>query len=71
MVTFSSKKEAFNQLLDYAKEFVSAGGEGIIVRSKFLFHYSQFKTKVGKYVRENHVNTDEHWSHKELIQNNI
>lgn len=36
--------------------------EGIVVRSAGMFHNDDFKDNILKYVRENHVKTDEHWS---------
>lgn len=69
--TFSTEIEAKETLTEYARETIDNGGEGIVVRSKFPYHYGQFGRKVGKYVREGHVTTDEHWSHRETILNNI
>ena len=36
--------------------------EGFVVRNSASFLYSEFKLNVGKYVRANHVTTDEHWT---------
>lgn len=36
--------------------------EGFVVRNAAAFPYEEFKNNVGKYVRENHVQTDEHWT---------
>lgn len=36
--------------------------EGFVVRNAGPFPYSEFKNNVGKYVRKNHVQTDEHWT---------
>ncbi len=69
--TFTDEREAINKLIEYAREVIKNGGEGIVVRSKFPYHYGQFSTKLGKYVRENHVKTDEHWSDKKTVVNNI
>lgn len=35
--------------------------EGVVVRNYLKFKYSDFDKNVVKYVRENHVQTDEHW----------
>jgi hypothetical protein len=35
--------------------------EGVVVRNSLKFKYSDFDKNVVKYVRENHVQTDEHW----------
>jgi hypothetical protein len=36
--------------------------EGFVVRSSWMFNYSDFDNNVFKYVRPNHVQTDEHWT---------
>jgi len=36
--------------------------EGFVFRNKNRFHVNDFSTNVLKYVRKNHVQTDEHWS---------
>lgn len=43
--------------------------EGFVVRSRYPFHYGQFPQRLGKYVREDHVTTDEHWSHQQITEN--
>lgn len=35
--------------------------EGFVVRHQSSFHYDSFKNCVGKWVRKNHVTSDEHW----------
>ncbi|MFC4440096.1 MULTISPECIES: RNA ligase family protein [Natrialbaceae] len=69
--TFETKAEARRELIKYARDVIDNGGEGIVVRTKFPIHYGQFGNRLGKYVRENHVKTDEHWSHQEVIENNV
>lgn len=69
--TFDTESEARRTLIQYARDVIDEGGEGIVVRSKFPFHYGQFGRRLGKYVRENHVTSDEHWSHREVVENNI
>lgn len=36
--------------------------EGFVVRNANSFPYAEFSKNVGKYVRANHVQTDEHWT---------
>ena len=36
--------------------------EGYVVRLACAFNQTEFSTSVAKYVRENHVKTDEHWT---------
>lgn len=42
-------------------EIDSEKQEGYVVRTARGFHYDQFDRHVAKYVRKNHVQTDEHW----------
>lgn len=69
--TFEKPSTARRTLIKYARDVIDNGGEGIVVRSKFPFHYGQFGQRLGKYVRENHVTTDEHWSHRDVVVNNL
>lgn len=53
-----------------AKETVAQGHEGIVVRSKYPYHYDQFAQRLGKYVRDGHVDPDaEHWKHRKNKRN--
>jgi hypothetical protein len=45
--------------------------EGLVVRDAEAFHYSDFGTSVAKWVRADHVQTDEHWTSKPIIPNKI
>lgn len=45
--------------------------EGYVVRTENSFHYSDSDNNIAKYVRKNHVQTDEHWMHSELIPNKL
>ena len=36
--------------------------EGFVVRNVDSFAYEDFSKNVAKYVRKNHVQTDEHWT---------
>lgn len=59
-------------VLSTAERIVDNGGEGIIVRSKFPFHYGQFGQRLGKYVRPNHVDGDaDHWKYTEQVPNRL
>lgn len=70
--TFETEQQARRKLTQYAHDIIDRGGEGIVVRSKFPYHYGQFPNRLGKYVRENHVkDTDTHWSKRKLIENVI
>lgn len=45
--------------------------EGYVVRVADEFHYKDFKNCTGKYVRSNHVTTDEHWLNKSVTPNKL
>lgn len=53
-----------------ATDTVAAGGEGIVVRVADMFETSEFSQNVAKYVRANHVTTNEHWT-KNWIPNTL
>jgi len=46
-------------------------GEGFVIRLAGKFRYEDFSKSVAKFVRENHVQTDEHWMNKEIVKNRI
>ena len=45
--------------------------EGFVVRNVEQFHYDNFKQNIAKWVRSNHVQTDEHWMYRNIIPNKI
>ena len=45
--------------------------EGFVVRVTRKFNYSEHKKVVAKYVRQNHVQTDQHWIHKPIEINGL
>lgn len=45
--------------------------EGYVIRNADGFKYEDFASNVAKYVRANHVQTDSHWMHSELIKNQL
>ena len=45
--------------------------EGFVVRVKDRFNYNEFKTHCNKFVRKNHVTTDDHWMHQKIIMNEL
>lgn len=61
---YNSKK-----VIDIAEEIVKRGGEGIVVRNVSSFKYEEFSHNIAKYVRENHVQTDEHWCFGKIERN--
>ena len=53
------------------ESLVAQGKEGFVMRDIKAFPYSQFDKKVAKYVRANHVTTNKHWAHQEIIPNKL
>lgn len=45
--------------------------EGYVIRNADRFKSVDFNRNIAKYVRRNHVQTDEHWSNKQIIKNKI
>ena len=45
--------------------------EGFVVRKTQQFQYDDFTQNIAKWVRPNHVQTDRHWMHKEIIPNQL
>lgn len=45
--------------------------EGYVVRVADEFHYKDFRKSAAKYVRSNHVTTDEHWLNKSVVANKL
>lgn len=68
---YENEHEFVEKFTTLAERVVDAGHEGIVIRRKFPFHYGQFGEALGKYVRPNHVRTDEHWSHQQVEQNEL
>ena len=51
--------------LNYEKQ------EGYVIRLASSFYYDEFSSSVCKYVRANHVCTDDHWMYKQIIPNKL
>ena len=45
--------------------------EGFVVRLADSFAYDNFGISVAKYVRKDHVQTDTHWRHQEIVPNGL
>lgn len=45
--------------------------EGYVVRAAGRFSFTDHTTRVAKYVRAHHVQTDEHWLHKKVVPNDL
>lgn len=60
-----------DMVLKLAKEVVSNGQEGIVVRNADKYDLSNMKNNIAKYVRKNHVQTNEHWSQQRIERNEL
>jgi hypothetical protein len=56
----------------YTKRSIFEGEqEGYVVRLVDSFSYETFPTSLAKFVRSNHVQTDEHWMNKPVVPNQL
>jgi hypothetical protein len=71
-----------SKLSDLAETAIEHGHEGIVVRTMYPFPYGSFEgyetsngktawrvASIAKYVRANHVQTDDHWSQQAIVKN--
>jgi hypothetical protein len=63
----------FNEktLIGLTKKLNTNTQEGYVVRVFEEFPFADFNKKVAKYVRKNHVQTDTHWMHSNIIPNKV
>jgi hypothetical protein len=71
IVSSEKELEKLTKKLMLGKSLCGGEKEGIVVRIADEFDDKDFFKSVMKQVRANHVNTDEHWSHKEIIRNGL
>jgi len=55
----------------WKKKYDETQHEGYVIRSAGQFHYSQFRNKLLKYVRTNHVTSASHWKFERIEQNKL
>jgi len=66
-ILYKGKVSSSNELENIINEIMKGKSEygdtieGVVVRNINEFHYNDFSKYVVKYVRKNHVQTDEHW----------
>lgn len=65
--TFETKEENPT----FPKDFTPCSAEGYVARLANSFHYDKFEESVAKMVRENHVQTNEHWMEKPVFPNKL
>lgn len=71
MIEESNSQKLTHALTQLGNSVIKKGHEGIVVRSIYPFHYGQFSSNIAKYVRPNHVTTDEHWSMQPIVKNEL
>jgi len=52
-------------------ELLPSEEEGYVVSLYNGFHYRDFSKSIAKYVRKNHVQTDDHWIYKPVVKNQL
>lgn len=57
--------------IEIAKSVIAGGGEGIVVRNADSFTLDKFPQNIAKYVRPNHIQTDQHWSQGIIERNHL
>lgn len=64
-----SKKELEELTRSLASKASILGGqrEGVVVRTEAGFTNDEFGSRLGKWVRKNHVQTDDHWLHQAIV----
>jgi hypothetical protein len=69
--TFTTEWQLMSTLAELGNAVIKSGQEGLVVKSKYPFHYTQFAENVAKYVRANHVQTNQHWTRKQIVKNQL
>ncbi len=60
-----------NKIKNIAENLDLDKQEGFVVRNVEQFHNDNFKSNIAKWVRSNHVQTNEHWMYRDVIPNKI
>jgi hypothetical protein len=69
--TFDKEWKLTKDITELAQIVINQGHEGVVARIDYPFHYGQFSDHIAKYVRPNHVQTDEHWSQEDIVKNKL
>lgn len=57
--------------LQNEESFFGGTREGVVVRLKNSFAEADFSKSMAKMVRKDHVQTDDHWMHQEIVKQNL
>lgn len=60
-----------NKIKELAEQVIADGQEGIVVRNRDNYFLNTFDENVAKYVRKNHVQTEDHWMFSEIERNEL
>ena len=60
--TGTYNKEAILEIFQNYQKTQNREIEGFVIRNKYGFNLQDFSQNVAKFVRANHVTTDEHWT---------
>lgn len=66
-----NKKTLIELITHIAQTVIKQGHEGIVVRNIDSFNSKEFNKNTAKFVRENHVQTDRHWSKQKVVINKV
>jgi hypothetical protein len=58
-----------NSFANVAEGSLGGEREGVVVRLARVYHDQDFPMSIAKWVRENHVQTDDHWKTQEIVRN--
>ena len=64
---FDKMDDLISNIMMYGDSIIKSGHEGIVVRN--MDSFNNFSENVAKYVRPNHVRTNEHWTKQKIIRN--
>jgi len=68
-VSYEKDWQLIFDVTNMAQSVIKRGHEGIVIRIVYPFHYGQFEDHIAKYVRPNHVQTDQHWTEQQTVKN--
>ncbi len=64
-------RSPFNDLVQHDGNWFPSSKEGYVIRVEGEIKFEDFQKYTGKWVRANHVQTDEHWMNKKIVTNSL
>lgn len=71
VVSYAHEWQLIDSISRLAEGAIADGEEGVVVKSMYPYHYGQFADNVAKYVRNGHIQTDEHWREQKIVKNDV